>query len=310
MTPQIKYTKDYVEYIGHYSDIKMCAKLSALASLLATEVRSGYAKFPIEYKEKINQALQCELTFTTYGGSASGAIDGQGYFIHNNTTYSFNSRLSYNYGRNEHCYIELDGSSAVTLSGTLSIDLYLNSGATFDNSILQNGDIVRAYLYDAGVAYDISFNVVIESPPEPTAKTVINGLTPTKKMFGTTEIVKEVLNGVTVYEKETSPDISGGYNLSVECHDYTRMYVLGTYEGVYGWHCIVHEYNVPAVTYTFTNASYVVFKAFGSVITRINSGTIYTYSGTRVPNVADSLLDVLGQLLRLASDTSIYIQND
>lgn len=38
----------------------------------------------------------------------------------------------------------------------------------------------------------------------PQGKTIINGLPPIKKMFGTTEIVKEVLNGVTVYEKKAS----------------------------------------------------------------------------------------------------------
>lgn len=37
---------------------------------------------------------------------------------------------------------------------------------------------------------------------EPTGKTIINGLNPIKKTIGTREIVKEVLNGVTVYEKQ------------------------------------------------------------------------------------------------------------
>lgn len=48
----------------------------------------------------------------------------------------------------------------------------------------------------------------VEEASQPTAKTVINGLTPVKKMFGITEIVKEVVNGVTVYEKQT-PTPSG-----------------------------------------------------------------------------------------------------
>lgn len=138
MVPQIKYTKDYVEYIGHYSDIKMCAKLSALASVFAVEVKNGYAKFPIEYKEKINQALQCELAFFT-------TTD----ITYDNNTYTYNKVFS---DDNKHSLLIWDINS---------LSIYFYYDGTYYSETFNNYERVRLGFSNSGL-YENKAQLVIE----------------------------------------------------------------------------------------------------------------------------------------------------
>lgn len=94
--------------------------------------------------------------------------------------------------------IEADG-TVWTYSGIgIFLGFSTTQGATTPDENLAVGD---SYAFVSGGTV---YLYAVEAP-QPTAKTVINGLTPTKKMFGTTEIIKEVVNGVTVYEKQSTP---------------------------------------------------------------------------------------------------------
>lgn len=51
---QIIKTKEFIEYIGHFDNETLCAKLTILADLYAVEHKVGYAKFKIEDEDKLN----------------------------------------------------------------------------------------------------------------------------------------------------------------------------------------------------------------------------------------------------------------
>lgn len=153
---------------------------------------------------------------------------------------------------------EFDETLIFTDSGNYNINFVSNSVTNVAISFIyfsRQGDIVRTINY-SGVSndvYDLSTGWLAEAYRTieitggtdvtnatliswleanatqilPTAKTVINGLTPIKKMFGTTEIVKEVVNGVTVYEKQAT-GYSGNitaYNLGGSGGDPSRTYI-------------------------------------------------------------------------------------
>lgn len=81
MKPEIIQNGEFIEVIGHYDDEVQCAKMTLLAELYAVEYRDGYAKFPIEYADKLGlvdrklEFAQVSIDLTTLSGW-SGLSDG------------------------------------------------------------------------------------------------------------------------------------------------------------------------------------------------------------------------------------------
>lgn len=191
-------------------------------------VPSGYTNSGYSYSWRDDYMLYVKCDNCVYNGVTYVAEyplpngDGTGIEIQYDSSSYFKVRY------NEDRYFNIPNDSTV----------YCSCSSNTNNVFYYNYDMAQDSVYKSVLdgyyctytADEYSVYTAIGAvQPQPTAKTVINGLTPTKKMFGTTEVVKEVYNGVTVYEKATpvssyNVTITESNNSSINYKSYLKVY--------------------------------------------------------------------------------------